>query len=155
MASRSGGLEGPDRETLPTVLDLPFYMSSASFYFLSHFIELLKPEYRYKIRSINLLLSILLFEMSWLLPELLYPYQFKIYPRAYGVSEAFFLTILITCQLWPWLRQYSKSKNDVRTRESAKYRYQGQVPFSIERVAASFGSKRKWAEERSFCKQLQ
>ena len=73
MTSRSGGLDGPDRETLPTVLDLPFYMSSASFYFLSHFIELLKPEYRYKIRSINLLLSILLFEMSWLLPELLYP----------------------------------------------------------------------------------
>src|SRR5918998_5059889 len=98
MASRSGGLEGPDRETLPTVLDLPFYMSSASFFFISHFIELLKPEYRYKIRSINLLLSILLFEMSWLLLEPLSHSNLR-YPRAYGVSEALFLTILITCQL--------------------------------------------------------
>jgi hypothetical protein len=97
MASRSGGLEGPDREALPTVLDLPFYMSSASFYFLSHFIELLKPEYRYKIRSINLLLSILLFEMSWLLLEPLSHSNLRYIQGAYGVSEAFFLTILITC----------------------------------------------------------
>lgn len=31
----------------------------------------------------------------------------------------------------------------------------GSVLFSIERAAASFGSKRKWSEVRSFCKQLQ
>ncbi|HJY14828.1 MAG TPA: hypothetical protein VJ225_02280 [Nitrososphaeraceae archaeon] len=37
LLSRSGGLEGSDRETLPTVLDLPFHTSSASFYFLSAF----------------------------------------------------------------------------------------------------------------------
>jgi hypothetical protein len=68
VVSVSEGLAGrrAKSRTLPAVLELPFSVC-CQFFFLSFFDmlwQLLKPKYRYKLLSINLLLFVSLCEMS-------------------------------------------------------------------------------------------